>query len=283
MATGFTGLDNTVPADTAFIGDGAGEIRGVKDALITVFPDVNGAITKPSDYGPGPASTSPTEADFSQLFTDMDALVSPTTTNSPVIPQGMVTMWNGDTTNTALVTALNDKGWFLCTGGTAPNGFNIPNLQNLFVKGWGDQIVGATGGGGDARTGIAVVTGTTTPKSVAKTVALDEVNIPEHSHFVAQAGSVNPEADGNQLGQNVTPGAALRYGITQGSIGDAEYEFGGITGVEADVFSSSKFGNPSPTGINVGATDTEFAHEHLLSAYEPGYYVIAYIIYAGVV
>jgi len=284
MATGFTGLDNTVPADTAFIGDGASEIRAVKDALITVFPDVNGAITKPSDYGPTPGSTSPTEADFAQLFTDMDALVSPTTSNSPVIPQGMVTMWNGDTSNTSLVTALNDKGWYLCVGGTAPNGFTIPNLQDKFIKGWGAQIVGATGGGGDGRTGKAVITGTTDNKSVAKSVTLTEANIPEHKHFVAQAGSVSPDADGNQLGQNVTPSAALRYGITgPGAIGDAEYEFGGITGAEADVFSSSKYGNASPTGIDVGIVDTDFAHEHLITEYEPGYYAIAYIIYAGVV
>jgi len=275
MATGFTGLDNTVPADTAFIGDGASEIRAVKDALITVFPDVNGAITKPSDYGPTPGSTSPTEADYAQLFTDMDALVSPTTTNSPVIPQGMVTMWNGDTTNTSLITALNDKGWFLCVGGTAPNGFTIPNLQDKFVKGWGAQIVGATGGGGDARTGKAVITGTTDNKVISKTVTLTDDNIPQHSHFTVV--NQNLESDDVIDGSN-----SMRVEFTPDDV-DGGYLLRAATSGTPNISKTSTYGNPSPDAIDVGIPDTEFAHEHLLSAYEPGYYAIAYIIYAGVV
>lgn len=275
MATGFTGLDNAVPADTAFIGDGASEIRAVKDALITVFPDVNGAITKPSDYGPTPGNTSPTEADFAQLFTDMDALVSPTTTNSPVIPQGMVTMWNGDTSNTGLVTALNDKGWFLCVGGTAPNGFTIPNLQDKFVKGWGAQIVGATGGGGDSRTGKAVITGTSDNKVIAKTVTLTDDNIPQHSHFTVV--NQNLESDDVIDGSN-----SMRVEFTPDGV-DGGYLLRAATSGTPNISKTSTYGNPSPDAIDIGIPDTEFAHEHLLTAYEPGYYAIAYIIYAGVV
>ena len=275
MATGFTGLDNTVPADTAFIGDGASEIRAVKDALITVFPDVNGAITKPSDYGPTPGSTSPTEADYAQLFTDMDALVSPTTTNSPVIPQGMVTMWNGDTTNTSLITALNDKGWFLCVGGTAPNGFTIPNLQDKFVKGWGAQIVGATGGGGDARTGKAVITGTTDNKVISKTVTLTDDNIPQHSHFTV----VNQNLESDDV---IDASNSMRVEFTPDDV-DGGYLLRAATSGTPNISKTSTWGNPSAEALNIGLSDTDFAHEHLLDAYEPGYYAIAYIIYAGVV
>ena len=57
MATGFNGLDDAAPNDNAYIGDGAAEIRSVKNALITTFPNVNGEITKPSGYGPTPGST----------------------------------------------------------------------------------------------------------------------------------------------------------------------------------------------------------------------------------
>jgi hypothetical protein len=211
----------------------------------------------------------------------MEALVSPTTTNSPVIPQGMVTMWNGDTTNTSLITALNDKGWFLCVGGSAPNGFTIPNLQDKFVKGWGAQIVGATGGGGDARTGKAVVTGTTDNKSVAKTVSIDEDNIPAHSHYAVSSdpdkyGADNAFAISTSL-PNIKKTADSRGGI------DGNYELQGTAVAPTNLGETSKWGNPSADPLNIGLSDTDFAHEHLLTAYEPGYYAIAYIIYAGVV
>ena len=279
MAIGFNDLDDTVPADTAFIGEGAAKIREVKQALNTVFPNVKAEITKPTDYGT--AGTQPSAADFSQLFTDMDSLVSPTTTNSPVIPQGMVTMWNGDTSNTALVTALNDKGWFLCVGGSAPNGFTIPNLQDKFVKGWGAQIVGATGGGGDARTGIAVATGTTTEKAIVKSVILDQANIPEHNHFSVSSdpdkyGADNANAIATSL-PYIKKTADSRDGI------DGNYEIQGTAIAPTNLGETSKWGNSSPTGVDIGLAKEDFAHEHLLSAYEPGYYVIAYIIYAGVV
>lgn len=272
MAIGFNDLDDTVPADTAFIGEGAAKIREVKQALNTVFPNVKAEITKPTDYGS--AGTQPSAADFSLLFTDVAGL-NDDTANARDIPIGTIISWFGDYQTEQ--TNLNNNGWYLCDG----NG-GTPDLVDRFLKGGSGTNQGVTYTPTNARTGIAVATGTSTPKAVTKSVVLTEANIPEHNHFVANAGSVNPESDGNQLGQNVTPGAALRYGITQGSIGDAEYEFGGITGVEADVFGSSKYGNASPTGISVGADDTEFAHEHLLSVdVQPSNMALVFLMYKG--
>lgn len=289
MAIGFNDLDDTVPADTAFIGEGAAKIREVKQALNTVFPNVKAEITKPTDYGT--AGTQPSAADFSQLFTDMDSLVSPTTSNSPVIPQGMVTMWNGDTTDTAAVTALNNKGWFLCVGGSAPNGFTIPNLQDKFIKGWGAQVVGATGGGGDARTGKAVNTGTTDNKVVSKGVTLDQVNIPAHRHnlilSIPETGPGSPNSEEIRPSDNqVADPTDTIVGAAQAGGYDGEYRLAydpTRRSAEPNAGKSGKWGNESVTAVDISLSDTEFAHEHLLTAYEPGYYAIAYIIYAGVV
>jgi hypothetical protein len=284
MAIGFNDLDDTVPADTAFIGEGAAKIREVKQALNTVFPNVKAEITKPDGFGT--AGTQPSAADFSLLFTEVDNIVNPETSNSPIIPQGFVAMWNGDTTDTAAVDALQNKGWFLCVGGSAPNGFTIPNLQDKFVKGWNTQPVGATGGGGDSRTGIAVNTGTTEAKVVAKTVALDQVNIPAHRHSlilsIDEATSDNIKPGDHQ----VNSASQTIVGAAQGGGYDGEYRLAfdpARVSAEPNAGQSSKWGNDSVTAVDIGLEDTDFAHEHLLTEYEPGYYVIAYIIYAGVV
>lgn len=266
-------LNPSTPQDNGFIGDGAAEIRSIKQWTVDVFPAVSSAITKPTDYGTA-ATTEPTSSDFSQLFTDMDSLVNPSTSNSPVIPQGTVVMWNGDTTNTSAITALNDKGWFLCTGGTAPNGFNIPNLQNMFVKGWGSSPVGATAGGGDSRTGKAVITGTSDNKSLSKNVTIAEANLPQHSHLTV----VNANKDDENA---LTSSNGIRLEYSPGGV-DAGYFLRGEGGTP-NIGKTSTYGNPSPTALDVGVPDTEFAHEHLLTEYEPSHYVIAYIIYAGVV
>lgn len=285
MATGFNGLDDAAPNDNAYIGDGAAEIREVKNALITTFPNVAGEITKPSNYGPVTGDTQPTADDYSQLFTDMGALVSPDTTNSPVVPQGLVAMWNGNTGDAAAITELNTKGWFLCTGGTAPNGFSIPNLQNRFVKGWGDNPVGNVSGGGNLgtlRTGKALVPGSGTDKTVSNSITIAESNLPEHRHQIAKATDGN-SFQGNGAGQassNTLVGSA-----TSGS-SDHEYDLVGTSGAEADIFQSGKYGNPSPTALDAGLDANQFNHEHEVIAsgdLEPTHYVIAYIIYAGVV
>jgi len=280
MATGFTGLDNTVPADTAFIGDGASEIRSVKDALITVFPDVNGAITKPSDYGPTPGDTSPTEADYAQLFTDVYTLKNPEENNSDLIPQGLIAMWSG-ATDAPTVSALNAKGWFLCNGAAAPNGYVTPDMRDKFVKGYGAQQPAAGGGGTTSRTGKAVITGTTDNKSVAKTVSIGEANLPAHSHYAVSSdpdkyGADNAFAISTSL-PNIKKTADSRGGI------DGNYELQGTSVAPTNLGETSKWGNPSAEALNIGLSDTDFAHEHLLDTPEPDYFVVAYIIYAGVV
>lgn len=287
MATGFNGLDDAAPNDNGYIGDGAAEIRQVKNALITTFPAVDGEITKPADYGPVSGDAQPTADDFSQLFTDMAALVSPTTSNSPVVPQGTVTMWNGNTGDTALTSELNSKGWYLCTGGTAPNGFTIPNLQNMFVKGWGDQPVGASSGGaslGTLRTGDALVVGSNSQKSVSKTVTLTESNIPAHDHrmFASAAG-------GRNYVDNAYDGS-LACDTGNGSLGgtshiESDMRVAGVGGTPV-VGSTSDWGNNSPSGIDIGLNSSDFNHEHEVTVsgdLEPSHYVIAFIIYAGVV
>lgn len=285
MATGFNGLDDAAPNDNAYIGDGAAEIRAVKNALITTFPAVDGEITKPTGYGPVSGSTQPTADDYTQLFTDMGALVSPDTTNSPVVPQGLVAMWNGNTGDAAAITELNSKGWYLCTGGVAPNGYTIPNLQDRFVKGWGTNPVGNVSGGGNLgtlRTGKALVAGSSTDKTVTNTVTIAEANLPEHRHQIAKSVTGN-DYQGNGAGQassNTLVGSA-----TSGS-SDHEYDLVGISGAEADIFQSGKYGNSSPTALDIGIDAAQFNHEHEVIAsgdLEPTHYVIAYIIYAGVV
>ena len=280
MATGFNGLDDAAPNDNAYIGDGAGEIRSVKAALITTFPNVAGEITKPTNYGPVTGSSQPTEADYSQLFTDMDSLVSPSTSNSPVIPQGTVAMWNGNTADSAAITELNNKGWFLCVGGTAPNGYTIPNLQDRFIKGWGTNPVGTVSGGatiGTLRTSEPFVNNTSTPKTITNSYTLTEANIPEHSHLTV--ADVNADDEGA-----LTSGNAIRKEYTPGGV-DAGYLLRGESQTP-NVGKTDTFGNASPTAVDTGMDAATFDHDHTVEVsgdLEPSHYVIAFIIYAGVV
>ena len=285
MATGFNGLDDAAPNDNAYIGDGAGEIRAVKAALVTTFPNVNGEITKPSNYGTG-GTTQPSESDYAQLFTDMSALVNPQTSNSPVVPQGVVTMWAGDPTNGTAITDLNNKGWYLCTGGTAPNGYVIPNLQNRFVKGWGDATVGSISGGGTIgtlRTGKALVPGAATDKTVTNPLTLTEANIPAHDHyaFVAGLGERN-YIDGGA--SNSTMAADSGSSSGQRHI-ESDMRVSALSGTP-NCGVTGKWGNQSPTPVDAGLDAAEFNHEHEVEVsgdLEPSHYVIAYIVYAGVV
>lgn len=286
MATGFNGLDDAAPNDNAYIGDGAAEIRSVKNALITTFPAVAGEITKPTGYGGG-AGTQPTAADYSQLFTDMDSLVSPSLNNSPVVPQGLVAMWNGNTGDTAAITALNDKGWFLCTGGIAPNGYTIPNLQDRFVKGWGTDPVGTTSGGaslGTLRTSVPYVKDTASPKTISNSYTLTEANIPSHEHY-----SVSSDPDNYGADSAVAISGSLPYirktADSRGGI-DGNYAMMGSSSRPTNLGTTSAYGNSSPTAIDTGMDAASFEHDHTVEIsgdLEPSHYVIAYIIYAGVV
>lgn len=278
MAVGFVGLDDTVPADNAFVGDGAGQIRDVKLALNTAFPAVTGEITKPTDYGTA-ATTQPTQADYSLLFTNM-ALLLDDTANARDIPIGTVISWAGDLGTQQA--ALEELGWFICDG---TNG--TVDLTGKFIK--GSNATGSDYGvPGSPPTALETTTsyvlGSTTDKTVTKTYTLTEANIPRHSHKVARSGGVTPDGDGNLLGSDVTASAALRYGITgPGALGDSEYLFGGITGVEADVFQSSNYGNASPDTLDLGLTTSEFEHSHRIDAttIEPPSLVLIFLQYKG--
>jgi hypothetical protein len=278
MAIGFGGLDDTLPADTAFIGDGAGQIRGVKQALNTAFPAVTGEITKPTGYGTA-ATTQPTQADYSLLFTDMSELTDETA-NARDIPIGTIIAWSGD--YAAQSQALSDNGWVICDGSNGS-----PNLVGKFIK--GSLANGSdynTGGSppSDLETTTSYVLGTTTDKTITKTYRLQDTDIPLHSHKIARAGGVTPDGDGNLLGSDVTASAALRYGITgPGAIGDSEYLFGGISGVQPDVFQSSSFGSETPNLIDLGLTTDQFEHSHRIdaTAIEPPHLVLIYLYYKG--
>lgn len=279
MAIGFAGLDDTVPADNAFIGDGAEQIRNVKQGLNTVFPAVTTEITKPTGYGPVEGSSQPTSDDYSQLFTDMESLFSDTA-NSRFIPIGTVISWAGD--YQAQQTALNDLGWYICDG---TNG--TVDLTGKFVKGsnaTGSDYNTISTPSSSIETTTSYVLSTTTDKAITKTYQLQDTDIPRHSHKVARAAGVNPDGDGNLLGADVTASAALRYGITgPGALGDSEYLFGGISGVEPDVFQSSFFGNQTPDPIDLGLTSDQFEHSHRIdaTAIEPPSLVLIYLQYKG--
>ena len=282
MATGFNGLDDAAPNDNAYIGDGAAEIRAVKEALITTFPAVVGEISKPANYGPVVGDTQPTADDYSQLFTDMGALVSPDTSNSPVVPQGLVAMWNGNTGDSNAIQALNAKGWYLCTGGTASNGYLIPDLQDRFVKGWGTNPVGAVSGGGNLgtlRTGKALVPGSGTDKVVNASVTLTESNIPSHDHRMFSSDI------GNRNYVSASYNGPLAH--DSGNPGHIEKDYVvASAGSPPNIGSTGTWGNASTTPIDLGLDANEFNHEHEVLAtgdLEPTHYVIAYIIYAGVV
>lgn len=278
MAVGFVGLDDTIPADNSFIGDGAEQIRNVKQALNTAFPAVTGEITKPTDYGTA-ATTQPTQADYSLLFTDM-ALLQDDTANARDIPVGTVISWAGDFgTQQAALEAL---GWFICDG---TNG--TVDLTGKFIKG-SDATGSDYGTPGSPPTALETTTSyvlsTTTDKAITKTYKLQDTDIPRHSHKVARAGGVTPDGDGNLLGSDVTATAALRYGITgPGALGESEYLFGGITGVQPDVFQSSFFGNEVPDDLDLGLTSDQFEHSHRIDAttIEPPSLVLIFLQYKG--
>lgn len=269
-------LNPAAPADTAFVGDGAGEIRAVKSALTTVFPAVEAEITKPITYNQttGNTGTQPNAADFSQLFTDVSELsITVGGIDTGIVPIGTVAMWSGTDTS-----QLNAKGWFLCDGTNS-----TPNLQNRFVLGWGTESIGATGGGTGALTGTLRTTGTfqvgnSTDKTISNSVTLTESNLPAHYHQLASSGKLGS----GQNGSNVGPNFNIAY-LTD-SDNDREYELSGYDTAEPTLFKSSSYGNPSPTAIDVGIDATTFRHEHdvvLSGDVTPPYYVLAYIIYKG--
>jgi microcystin-dependent protein len=290
MATGFGNLDDTVPADTAFIGDGAGQIRDVKAALNGIFPAVTQEISKPTDYGTA-ATTQPTGDDFSLLFTDMYNIVNPQDSNSNSIPIGTVVMWSGNdwTTKESAAQAL---GWYLCDGRVG-NGRQTPNLVSTFPKGWD----GLSGGGNvgtpntpsaNIETSVPYDAGTTNPKTIVKTSILAEENLPSHRHQFVLSISES-DSDAIRPSDNILASATqTMIGAAQGGGYDGEYRLAydpSRQTTEPDAGKTSKFGNDSPTAVDVGASSAEFAHVHTVDAsnVEPASVAVIFLMYCGVV
>ena len=290
----FNNIDQNVPADTAFIGDGAAEIRGVKQALNTTFPNVQGEISKPQDYNT-PGTTQPSAADFTALFADIDSIVN-ATANSNDIPQGTISMWFGDPTT--IGTTLSSKGWYLCNGQTAPNGFKTPDLTDKFIKAWdgtnnvrnGDGTVVTGGGNASAEVETTVpyeAAGSVTPKALVTdyTLTMGADDIPAHYH-----NFVYDNASGNN--QTVNPLTPNNYLAVFGDKDNPQYE---LRAPEESVPPSAQptLGRTSNLGndatfeeiIDTGATANEFSHIHkvTLGDLEPTHAVLAFICYCGTV
>lgn len=284
------GIDETTPLDTAFVGDGAGQIRALKDAIKTCFPGVDGIITKPADYN-ATGSTTPTAADFSQLFTDVEALASPTTSNSTIIPIGTIVAWWGDPTDTAAINAL---GWYLADGGTY-NTFVTPNLTDSFLKGWDGTTDNraaqvAAGTLSAVATSSAFVVGTALGAETAKTTSqtaspvLTLANIPQHRHSMFINNDDTRTATAPGAGQS---GANHAYVAAESGASDAEYRLAGAA-IDPDLFETGDYGNVSPDGVSIDVSldAAGFAHEHkvdLSGGLEPQHAVVAFIVYCGVV
>ncbi len=290
MTTGFVGLDDAIPADNAFIGDGAGQIRNVKAALNSAFPAVQGEINKPTDYGTA-ATQQPTEADFTQLFTDVNSLVTPQASNSNSIPIGTIIMWSGGdwSSKEAEAQAL---GWYMCDGRSG-NGRQTPVLTNKFVKGWdgagqGGNVGVATAPSTSIETSVAYDVNTTDPKAAAKNITIAEENLPSHRHNFVLSIS---ETDSNAI----RPSDNILAASTQTLVGagqsggyDGEYRLAfdpARQNAEPDAGKTTKFGNDSPTALTAGLSSAEFEHSHRLDAtnVEPASVTIIYLMYCGVV
>ena len=290
MTAGFVGLDDAIPADNAFIGDGAGQIRNVKAALNTAFPAVQGEINKPNDYGTA-ATQQPTEADFTQLFTDVSSLVNPQASNSNSIPLGTIVMWSGAdwATKKAEAQAI---GWYVCDG-DIHNGRQTPNLVNKFAKGWNGAGNGGNVGTPSApQTSIETTTAynlnTTDPKVAAKDITIAEENLPSHRHnFVLSISESDSEAI--RPSDNIlAAGTQTMVGAAQSGGYDGEYRLAfdpSRQNAEPDAGKTTKFGNDSPTALTAGLSVSEFEHSHRLDAtnVEPASVAVIYLMYCGVI
>lgn len=293
MAIGFAGLDDAVPADNAFIGDGAEQIRNVKQGLNTVFPAVTTEITKPTGYGPVEGSSQPTSDDYSQLFTDVDSIVNPGLSNSLIIPIGTIVMWSGNDWNSTLEQEINGIGWFACDGGTY-NGRVTPNFVNKFAKGW--DGLGSTGGnvGTPASPSAAIETstsyevGTTTEKAIAKSYTLAENNMPRHTHKLT-LGLTGPESDAiNPATYFINSPTDTIASAAQAGSFDGEYNLAydpSRRNATPDTGQSGSYGSDNPDALDLGLTSDQFEHSHQLDAsgLEPANLAVIFLMYCGVV
>lgn len=287
-------LTPATPADNGFIGDGAAEIRSIKQWAVDVFPNVDAAITKPTTYGPVTGSQEPTAADFSQLFTDMEEIRNPGLANSAIIPVGTIVMWSGNDWQTVKPLA-NSIGWFECDGtvSPAPTNRQLPDLRNTFVKGWdglgdGGNVGTSSSPSASIETTTSYEVGTTTEKSVVKTYSLTEENMPAHRHNLT-LGLTGPESDAiNPATYFINSATDTIASAAQAGSFDGEYNLAydpSRRNVEANTGQSSKYGNDTPTALDLGLTANQFEHSHQLDAsgVEPANQAVIFLMYCGVV
>jgi hypothetical protein len=255
-------LTANTPADSDNIGNGAGKIREITNALIEAFPAVAGAIENTSGEGNDP----PTHIDFSNLFNRIKALedaISAADTGpgggAPIslIPTGLICMWSGTIGNIP-------AGWALCDGAGGR-----PDLRDRFIIGAGDTYnVGNTGG--SLQTGDSGEAATIT-LNLADHV-LTEANIPEHEHFIAHNSGADPLSP---TGVGAGDYAAVRR---QDANDDAYFLSAqvGANNNESNVGRTSAFGQASPAPLtHDAASATISGHSHDAV---PPYYALAFII-----
>jgi len=149
-------LDPTVPTSNSNAGLGDNELRALKAAIQTCFPELEGVITNSSGAGDNP----PKAADFSSLFTRIEALENATGPTIPAgIPLGMIAYWNS-------TYATIPAGWVRCNGGTT-NGVAVPDMEGYFVVSATPDPPLGTGGGTETQSGGASSAGTTGSTSLS--------------------------------------------------------------------------------------------------------------------
>ena len=128
-------IDTATPGTNAPAGEGDDQLRQLKSDVQECFPAVDAEITNASGVGVNP----PSAADFSALFTRIEALESGNAATGAIL-QGMCMVWSG---------AIVDipAGWTLCDGTNPVNVVPVPDFTNRFVLGAGDTYtVGGMGG-----------------------------------------------------------------------------------------------------------------------------------------
>lgn len=254
------------PADSDNIGNGAGKIRDITNALIEAFPAVAGAIVNTSGEGDNP----PTHIDFSNLFNRLkdleDALTEADTGDGSgpiaLIPTGLIAMWSGNVVDIP-------AGWALCDGAGGR-----PDLRNRFIVGAGDTYaVGNTGG--SLQTGDSGEAAEITLNLADHVIPAGAV--PDHQHYLFHNSAGDPISP-TQVGATDYPAVRLATASD-----DDDYTIAAQVGAnnnESNVgLSSGVVGGGGGSGDTVlthdAASATISGHSHDAI---PPYYALAYII-----
>jgi hypothetical protein len=271
-------LDPNTPADTELVADAPQEFQAIKQALLAVFPELDGQITNTGATGDPGDTDPPDAATFSKLFEDVRQLTAGAGTG--LIPVGGIVMWAGLTTNIP-------TGYALCDGGTY-NAQVTPDLRDRFVVGAGDTNAGAKFAPGDAggddwdadnphmtTQNSGDVDATVSVEIPDHTITVD--NMPEHEHFTLANES------GQDPGQTSTVSASNQAASYTGISDDRRYVMSGVS-TEANTGRTSKYGVPTPQPLTHGDDPIEVTVENLEHGhdYAPKFLALAYIMYVGV-